>query len=55
MTAYQFTRTPSLADKVAARKAARRKVIEAAHRLERDSYKAMMRRKRRLQASSDVL
>ncbi len=28
------------------------KVIEKAHKLERDSYKAMMQRKRQLQASS---
>jgi hypothetical protein len=34
--------------------AARRKVIERARLLERESYKAMMRRRRRLQASKDT-
>ena len=55
MTAYHVPRTPSLAAEVAERRAARRKVIETARRLERDNYKAMMRRKRRLQASSILL
>jgi hypothetical protein len=55
MTAYYVPRSPSLAAEVAARKAARRRVIEKAHRLEQDSYKAMMRRKRRLQASSNLV
>jgi hypothetical protein len=36
-------------------KAARKKVIEAARKLERDSFTAMMHRKRRLQASGDMI
>ncbi len=55
MTAYHVPRTPSLSAEVAAKKAARRKVIEAARRLEQDSYLALMRRKRRLQARSGML
>jgi hypothetical protein len=43
---------PSLA--VQERKAARRKVIEAARKLERESYIAMMRRKRLLQEDTDL-
>jgi len=39
---------------VAARKAARRKVIERAQQLERESYKAFMHRKRQLQATIDL-
>ena len=46
MTAYNFTRTLTISPDVAAKKAARRKVIERAQRLERESYKAMMQRKR---------
>jgi hypothetical protein len=50
MTNYHLTPPttfPSLT--VQEKKAARRKVIEAARKLERDSYKAMMQRKRQLQ------
>ena len=36
---------------VAARKAARKKVIEQARELERESYKAMMQKRRQLQTS----
>lgn len=54
MTAYHFTQAQSLSLDVAARKAARKKVIERAQQLERESYKALMRRKRQLQASSVV-
>ncbi len=56
MTAYTIPRTTSttLSQDVAARKAARRKVIEKARKLERDSYKAMMRRRRQLQARSNL-
>jgi len=49
MTNYHLTpptTLPSLA--VQERKAARRKVIERARKLERDSYKAMMQRRRQL-------
>lgn len=53
-TAYTFLRTQTLSPDVAARKAARKKVIERAQRIERESYKALMRRKRQLQASSIV-
>ncbi len=49
MTAYTIPRAQTISQDVAARKAARRKVIEKAHKLERDSYKAMMQRKRQLQ------
>jgi hypothetical protein len=54
MTAYSFPRTHTLSPDVAARKAARKKVIERARELERESYKAFMRRKRQLQANSDL-
>jgi hypothetical protein len=54
MTAYQFIRPPSLSAEVAQRRAARKKVIEAARRLEHDSYKAMMQRKRRLRARNEL-
>ena len=55
MTNYHLTppaHLPSLA--VQARKAARRKVIEKARKLERDSYQAMMNRRRRLHVSRDL-
>lgn len=55
MTNYHLTPPtilPSLA--VQEKKVVRRKVIEKARRLERDSYKALMRRKRQLQASNDL-
>ncbi len=48
MTAYTIPRPQTISSEVAARKAARRKVIERARKLERDSYKAMMQRKRQL-------
>ena len=51
MTAYTVPRSITISPDVAARKAARRKVIENARKLERDSYLAMMRRKRRLHAT----
>jgi hypothetical protein len=54
MTAYHFTHAQSLSLDVAARKAARKKVIERAQHLERESYKALMRRKRQLQASGII-
>ena len=54
MTAYKCTTSHTLTPDFVARKAARKKVIEAARRLERDSYKAMMRRNRRLHASSSL-
>jgi len=53
MSDYMYIRITSLSDDVQQRKAARKKVIDAARKLERDSFKAMMQRKRRLQASSD--
>jgi hypothetical protein len=54
MTTYTVPRTtpPTISQDVAQRRAARRKVIENARKLERDSYKAMMRRKRQLLARS---
>ena len=54
MTAYKFTTAQTLSPDVAERRAARRKVIERAHRIERESYKAVMRKKRQLQARSDL-
>src|SRR6266487_1995345 len=52
--AYTFPRAHTLSPDIAQRRAARRKVIERAQHLERESYKAMMRRKRRLQTSNDL-
>jgi hypothetical protein len=52
MTAYTFPRAQTLSPDVAERRAARKKVIERAQRIERESYKALMRRKRQLQAST---
>ena len=52
MTAYTVPHAHTLSPDVAAKKAARRKIIEQAHKLERDSYKAMMQRKRQLQAGN---
>ena len=52
MTAYSFPHTHTLSPDVAVKKAARRKVIERAQQLERESYKAMMRKRRQLQASN---
>lgn len=54
MTAYTIPRPQTLSSDVAAKKAARRKVIERAHKLERDSYKAMMQRKRNLQGATSL-
>ena len=54
MTAYNFTPIHTLSPDVAERRAARRKVIEKARQLERESYKALMRKKRLLQAGSDL-
>jgi hypothetical protein len=54
MTAYTFSRTIPLPQDVAARKAARKQVIEKARKLERESYKAFMRKKRQLQAAKDI-
>ena len=54
MTAYTFSHTHTLSPEVAARKEARKKVIEAARKLERESYKALMRRKRQLQRTYAV-
>jgi hypothetical protein len=54
MTAYPSSHTQTLSTEVAARKAARRKVIEQARKIEADSYKAMMQKRRQLQARSDL-
>ena len=54
MTAYSFPHAHTLSPDIAARKAARRKVIERAQQLERESYKAFMRKKRALQAGNDL-
>jgi hypothetical protein len=55
MSEYLDQHTPSLSSAVQERKAARKKVIEKARKLDRDSFIAMMRRKRRLQTSRDLL
>ncbi len=55
MSDYMYRSTPSLSHDVQHRKEARKKVIEAARKLERDSYKAMMDRRRRLQATSNLV
>jgi hypothetical protein len=55
MSEYFSQRSPSLSSAVKERKAARKQVIEKARKLERDSCFAMMRRKRRLQTSRDLL
>jgi hypothetical protein len=52
MTAYNFTHTQTISPDVAARKAARKKVIERAQQLERESYKAFMRKKHQLQGTT---
>ena len=54
MTAYTVLHAHTLSPDVAERRAARRKVIERAHRVERESYKALMQRKRQLQAGSNL-
>ena len=54
MTAYTFPQTHTLSPDVAARRAARKKVIERVHRIERESYKALMRRKRQLQGATTL-
>jgi hypothetical protein len=48
MTAYTIPRAHTLSLDVAERRAARRKVIERAQQLERESYKALMKKKRQL-------
>jgi hypothetical protein len=55
MTAYNFTHTISLSPDIAARKAARKKVIERARQLERESFIAVMKKKRQLQATSKMV
>ena len=54
MTAYTFSHAQTLSPDVAARKAARRKVIEQARKLERDSYKAMIQKRRQLQGATTL-
>jgi hypothetical protein len=54
MSDYMYHLTSSLSYDVQQRKAARRKVIENAHKLERDSYKAMMQKRRPLQVSNGL-
>ncbi len=54
MTAYTLPKPQTISSDVAARKAARRKVIEQARKLERDSYKAMMQKRHQLQAESNL-
>ena len=54
MTAYTIPRAQILSPDVAERRSARRKVIERARELERESYKALMRRKRQLQTATDL-
>jgi hypothetical protein len=55
MTQYHLTPSaPFPSRAVQERKAARKKVIEKARKLERDSFK-MMQRKHQLQAGSDMI
>ncbi len=54
MTSYTFSHAHILSPDVAERRAARRKVIERAHRIEQESYKALMRKRRQLQAGSNL-
>jgi hypothetical protein len=54
MTAYNFTPIHTLSPDVAERKAARKKVIERAQRVERESYKALMRKKHQVQAATGL-
>ncbi len=54
MTAYAIPRAHTLSLDVAERRAARKKVIERAHRIERESYKAMMRKRRMLQGAATL-
>jgi hypothetical protein len=54
MTAYTIPRPQTLSSDVAARKAARRKVIEQARKLEADSYKALMQKRRQLQGATTL-
>ena len=54
MTAYSFPHTHTLSLDVAARRAARREVIERAHRVERESYKALMRKRRMLHGATTL-
>ncbi len=52
MTTFTVPQNQTLSPDVTARKAARKKVIEAARKLERDSYKAMMQKRRQLKAGN---
>ena len=52
MTTYTFARTQTISPDVAERRAARRKVIARAQRLERESYKVLMQRKRQVQGTT---
>jgi len=54
MSDYMYLRTTSLSYDVQQRKAARKKVIEAARKLERDSYHALMQ-KRRLHTNRNLV
>ena len=54
MTAYTIPRVQTISSDVAARKAARRKIVEHARKLERDSYKAMMQKRRQLQGATTL-
>ncbi len=54
MTAYSFPHTHTLSPDVAERRAARKKVIERAWELERESYKALMRKRRMLQGATTL-
>jgi hypothetical protein len=54
MTAYTVPRAHTLSPDVAERRAARKKVIEKARQLERESYKAMMRKRRMLHGATTL-
>jgi hypothetical protein len=52
MTAYHFTRSMQLSPEVAARKAARKKVIQRAQEVERKSYLALKKKTRLLHSKT---
>ena len=54
MSDYMYHLTTPLSYDVQERKAARRKVIEQARKIERESYKAMMQRRRQLQGATTL-
>jgi len=54
MTGHTIPRAHTISPDVAARRAARKKIIERARQLERKSYKALMRKRRMLQGARSL-